>query len=402
MAQIFYPAPTGNAALDQTLRQAFDYIYQLRARPTVAATPATATAPAKISVSAPAAGAASTVEIVSGGGGGGAAAATPEIFFGAYETRPAISPEGTLWIESSRGGTVWSTPNPVYYSTGAGWTLVGGNFAGTTGDAVVLDANSRLVDAGAAPVLITRNINTAVPLTGGGALSADLNLAVSNFVGDSGSGGIRGTVPAPPAGSAAAGQFLAAGGGWAVPSGGGGGGAFASGANILPPNQPSGQSTDWTSTTIACVFRGINLQAFPASWKVRMLFLAGSPTFGAIVVKRTLPFSLAVIDTTAMTIGGMSSGTLTTPGLIETDAVSLQLDYTHDYWVIIYFTSASGNATITVAAGGASSGNAYQGAVMPTMNYGDYYNGDATGLTTIPTWGNGGNRPYLFLGAVMP
>lgn len=39
------------------------------------------------------------------------------------------------------------------------------------------------------------------------------------LVGDTGSGGKAGNVPAPAAGDAAAGKFLAAGGGWAVPPG---------------------------------------------------------------------------------------------------------------------------------------------------------------------------------------
>jgi hypothetical protein len=43
------------------------------------------------------------------------------------------------------------------------------------------------------------------------------------FVGDSGSGGLAGNVPAPPAGSAASGMFLSASGTFEVPSGGGGG-----------------------------------------------------------------------------------------------------------------------------------------------------------------------------------
>jgi hypothetical protein len=44
------------------------------------------------------------------------------------------------------------------------------------------------------------------------------------FVGDTGSGGLAGNVPAPPAGSAAAGKFLSASGTFEVPAGGGGGG----------------------------------------------------------------------------------------------------------------------------------------------------------------------------------
>jgi hypothetical protein len=45
----------------------------------------------------------------------------------------------------------------------------------------------------------------------------------TDMVGDTGSGGQDGLVPAPPAGSAAAGNFLKADGTWAVPPGGGGG-----------------------------------------------------------------------------------------------------------------------------------------------------------------------------------
>ncbi len=54
----------------------------------------------------------------------------------------------------------------------------------------------------------------------GGDLSAYMPL----LVGDSGSGGTSGAVPAPPAGSAAAGKFLKADGTFAVPAGGAGGG----------------------------------------------------------------------------------------------------------------------------------------------------------------------------------
>lgn len=49
-------------------------------------------------------------------------------------------------------------------------------------------------------------------------------LNINTFVGDSGSGGIAGLVPAPAAGDGAAGKFLNALGGWSVPPGGGGGG----------------------------------------------------------------------------------------------------------------------------------------------------------------------------------
>jgi hypothetical protein len=47
---------------------------------------------------------------------------------------------------------------------------------------------------------------------------------VPNMVGDLGSGGTSGAVPAPASGDATAGKFLKADGTWALPSGGGGGG----------------------------------------------------------------------------------------------------------------------------------------------------------------------------------
>jgi hypothetical protein len=90
--------------------------------------------------------------------------------------------------------------------------------SGTTGDAAVFDATGKIVDAGAAPALTTRRVNTTAPLTGGGDLSADRTLAISAFTGDSGAGGAKGAVPAPAVGDAAAGKFLKANGQWAVPA----------------------------------------------------------------------------------------------------------------------------------------------------------------------------------------
>jgi hypothetical protein len=67
--------------------------------------------------------------------------------------------------------------------------------------------------------------------TGATAATMDLTPAqvaamLPAVVGDSGSGGTQGLVPAPAAGDAAAGKFLSAAGGWAVPAGGGGGGGY--------------------------------------------------------------------------------------------------------------------------------------------------------------------------------
>jgi len=82
---------------------------------------------------------------------------------------------------------------------------------------------TNLVTDLAAKVPTSRTISTTAPLTGGGDLSANRTLDISDFVGDSGSGGVRGTVPAPGAGDAAAGKYLKADGTFAVPPGTGAG-----------------------------------------------------------------------------------------------------------------------------------------------------------------------------------
>lgn len=57
----------------------------------------------------------------------------------------------------------------------------------------------------------------------GGSPTVDVSNYTPLMVGDSGSGGDPGAVPAPPTGSAAAGKFLKADGTWAVPPGSGSG-----------------------------------------------------------------------------------------------------------------------------------------------------------------------------------
>ena len=78
----------------------------------------------------------------------------------------------------------------------------------------------------------TVNLNATTPAPASGkqnivfaddAGSPTVNISASDpaMVGDTGTGGTGGNVPAPPSGSAAAGKFLKADGSWAVPSGSG-------------------------------------------------------------------------------------------------------------------------------------------------------------------------------------
>lgn len=70
---------------------------------------------------------------------------------------------------------------------------------------------------------------------------------VGVMVGDSGSGGVAGLVPAPPAGSTVAGDFLRADGTWAVPAGSGGGGL----SNFdTPPSSPNAANDEFAAGSL--------------------------------------------------------------------------------------------------------------------------------------------------------
>lgn len=105
---------------------------------------------------------------------------------------------------------------------------------GSTSSTVALGNDARLSDArtptahaashrdgGSDEVATATAAANAIPKAGSGGELAWQWLPA--MVGDSGSGGLKGAVPAPAAGDTAAGKFLNASGGWSVPSGSGGG-----------------------------------------------------------------------------------------------------------------------------------------------------------------------------------
>jgi hypothetical protein len=79
--------------------------------------------------------------------------------------------------------------------------------------------------------------NTGSPADPIDLTTAQTTAMLNNFVGDSGSGGVKGLVPAPASGDAALGKFLKSDGTWAVPSGGGGGGSGSGGGTDLESQQ---------------------------------------------------------------------------------------------------------------------------------------------------------------------
>ena len=96
-------------------------------------------------------------------------------------------------------------------------TEVINNTTNTSGEFVSLQTNS-IINAEQDLLNLSSGTNTVVTYTGAGAVS----FTTPNMVGDSGSGGVAGCVPAPPAGSAASGKYLKADGTFSVPPGTGG------------------------------------------------------------------------------------------------------------------------------------------------------------------------------------
>lgn len=93
-----------------------------------------------------------------------------------------------------------------------------------------VDNTSNATERAAIATLISKTIDTGsntFKLNGAAfGTATQATAALNGMVGDTGSGGTKGLVPAPGAGDASAGKFLKADGSWAVPAGGGGGGSL--------------------------------------------------------------------------------------------------------------------------------------------------------------------------------
>lgn len=140
-----------------------------------------------------------------------------------------------------------------------------------------------------------------------------------------------------------------------------------------PVNNQISTNNNFQNFSIMATIRGESLSFFPASWFIRMRFTSGSPVIGGMKILKTLSYDTAVISSTTVTIGSVSNPTLSSPTLVDTDTISLQLDSTHDYYFVMYFTNTGANASVVVVANGP--GNIPSGFVT----------GDQTGVSTIPS-----------------
>lgn len=112
-----------------------------------------------------------------------------------------------------------------------------GSFAATIAAAAV--SNAKLANMANGTIKGRTTAGTGAPedLTG-----AQATALLSAMVGDSGSGGTKGLVPAPASGDAAAGKFLKADGTWSAPAGGG------SSPSVISPSQITADQNDYAPT----------------------------------------------------------------------------------------------------------------------------------------------------------
>lgn len=150
-----------------------------------------------------------------------------------------------------------------------------------------------------------------------------------------------------------------------IPGGGTGGGGFNVGSNVARAcsfKNPT-SNTGWAGYTITTLLDSANIVNICNSFIVNFYISSTSTScnIGGIAIKRTLPNSRAVIDTTSIRIGGSLTPVVTltpnTQTIISSDLVALNIDVNHDYYLYIYFTNDSINNSTLLAQENAPTGD---------------------------------------------
>ena len=177
------------------------------------------------------------------------------------------------------------------------------------------------------------------------------NVSILPFVGDSGTGGVAGSVPAPPSGSAAAGKYLAAGGSWSVPAGGGGSipNPFVVNSNI-PGTQPVLPGTSTTTIGI-----GTDAKLSQAANHAQFFddFLTKADTYEA----DTFNWEQFPSSPSSLTAGTPATVTINCTRGIDTNYLVVNGDtLSSDYWITVGTTGTAETVPVTATTCTASSG----------------------------------------------
>lgn len=301
--------------------------------------------------------------------------------------------------------------------TGAGTVSVT-NAAGTTtitgSSGIVIKTNGT---NNISQAVLNQTNGTGISIVAGAGGLVTFNAPV--LIGDTGAGGTQGIVPAPPAGSAAAGKYLKADGTFAVPPGTGGAAFYQtieSSGSIEPQeptlnfltgftvtDNPGNTSTDISltgsgaaigadaycpanptfSTSTSTLANKTIISLLPAAFlknggnsiKIGMQATGGTTIqIGQMSLFKCAAGTTTVLTTTGVNIGGNSTPIVNFPGTVYTDAISVVIDATHDYYFGVYITS-----------GGllACTGTTYAGsAAWPFAS--QQFSGNNLLLTTVP------------------
>lgn len=158
-----------------------------------------------------------------------------------------------------------------------------------------------------------------------------------------------------------------------------------SGTNIMPGNTFTGQSGQaGANNTYMTQFPGAAVMTpSPSGCKVGMsILLTGPLKIGQMTFFVTAVGSDVVISSTAVTIGGQASPSVTIPGgtsrnvqyTFLTDTIAVSIDNQHDYYFVIFLINDVSNTNTDAGICTAS--------VMPTRSIGS---GNQTPTTTMPT-----------------
>lgn len=227
---------------------------------------------------------------------------------------PLVNTAGTISIPVATSGangylssTDWSTFN--------GKQAAGNYITALTGDGTASGPGSAaltLATVNSGPGTFGSSSSTPnVTVNGKGLVTASASTAIQTMVGDTGSGGTKGFVPAPAAGDAAAGKFLKADATWAVPSGGGS-------AITSLTGDVTGTGPGATATTLATV--NANVGSFGTATGTGTFTVNGK---GLITAASTTPIaglaaSVITTGTLATARGGTNLDTSASSGVMIT------------------------------------------------------------------------------------
>lgn len=159
---------------------------------------------------------------------------------------------------------------------------------------------------------------------------AQVTADLSTMVGDSGSGGTKGLVPAPAAGDAAASKFLKADGTWAAASGGSSSPSFNTFSTIFESVSSRYTLTQSSSGTVTANTGGVRLATNSGNTAIAKLLLPHSTTSGLQnIFDGSSSFSILVSTLTGSTGTGYQWF-----GISQDSSNMLHTDTTKGYWFV--------------------------------------------------------------------